>query len=168
MAIHDKIEVWTNRLTSGKLPTNWAWFRYFYQLCPRVKYGLSCNALLVADLLGQESKGQPLRKVYIKILPYLGVNRNTKAGWRQLHPTFGGYWNPLSAEGSRHWANQPLCATLQHAFNLGEQAENLPSGASDGSRNKRMTPPNTLTTTGPDHNSMLDSIFLAVRGPLSL
>ena len=90
MAIHDKIEVWTNRLTSGKLPTNWAWFRYFYQLCPRVKYGLSCNALLVADLLGQESKGQPLRKVYIKILPYLGVNRNTKAGWRQLHPTFGG------------------------------------------------------------------------------
>ena len=90
MVIHDKIKVWTNRLTAGKLPTDWACVSYFYQLCPRVKYGLGCNASLVADLLVQESKGQPLRKVYIKMIPYLGLNRNIKAGWRHLHPTFRG------------------------------------------------------------------------------
>ena len=44
---------------------------------------------LVADLLGQESKGQPLRKVYIKMLPYLEVNINIKVVWRHLHRTFG-------------------------------------------------------------------------------
>ena len=43
MVIHDKIEVWTNRLPAVKLPDNWAWVSYFYQLCPRVKYGLGCN-----------------------------------------------------------------------------------------------------------------------------
>ena len=90
MVIQDKVEVWTNRFTSGKIPANWAWVRYFYQLCPRVKYGIGCNASLVADLLGQESKGKPLSKVYRKMLPYIGVNRNIKAGWRHLHPTFRG------------------------------------------------------------------------------
>ena len=90
MVIHYKIEVCTNRLTAVKLPANWAWVSYFYQLFPQVKYGLGCNASLVADLLSQESKGQTLRKVYRKMLLYLGVNRNIRAGWRHLYPTFGG------------------------------------------------------------------------------
>ena len=90
MVIHEKIEVWTNILTAGIIPANWAWVSYFQQLYPQVKYGLGCNASLVADLMGQESKVQPLRKVYRKMLSYIGVNRNIKAGWRHHHPTFGG------------------------------------------------------------------------------
>ena len=90
MVIHNKIEVWTTRLTAGKIPANWAWVSYFYQLCPQVKYGLGYNASLVTDLLGQEIKGQPLRKFYRKMLPYLRVNRNIKFGWRHLQPTFVG------------------------------------------------------------------------------
>ena len=90
MVIHNNIEVWTNRLTARKVPAIWTWVRYFNQLCPRVKYGLGFNASLVADLLVQDSKGQPLWKVYRKMLPYLGLNRNLKAGWRHLHPTFRG------------------------------------------------------------------------------
>ena len=38
MVIHNKIEVWTNRLTAGKLPANWAWISYFYQLCPQMHW----------------------------------------------------------------------------------------------------------------------------------
>ncbi len=87
----EKMEEWTNRLVVGKLPAKWGWVSYFHQLWARLKYGLGCNASPVAELLQQEEEeGGPLRKLYRKMLPYLGVNRNIKFGWRHLHSSFGG------------------------------------------------------------------------------
>ena len=43
----------------------------------------------IQDLEDQEAESGPLRRIYRKMLPYLGVNRNIKAGWRHLHTTFG-------------------------------------------------------------------------------
>lgn len=77
--IHDKIEEWANILAAGVLPENWDWVSYFHQLWVRVKYRLGCNASPVDDLKMQELKGNPLRKVFRKMLPHLGVNTNIKS-----------------------------------------------------------------------------------------
>ena len=39
---------------------------------------------------GHGGPGGRLRKIYHKMLSYLGVNRNIKAEWRHLHTSFGG------------------------------------------------------------------------------
>ena len=88
--ITEKLGVWTDRLEMGKLPARWAWVSYFHQLWPRIGYGLGTNSSGVAELEAQEEEGGGLRKLYRRILPYLGVNRNIKAGWRHLHSSFGG------------------------------------------------------------------------------
>jgi hypothetical protein len=88
--IHEKVDTWTNRLEVGKLPAKWAWVSYFHQLWAKIRFGLGVNASPVGDLVGQEAEGGPLRKAYRRMLPYLGVNRNIKAGWRHLPSTFGG------------------------------------------------------------------------------
>ena len=100
---------------------------------------------------------------------FLSCIKQKYKGWLEtLPPHLRGDRTPLSADGSRHWENQPLCATLQHAFDLGEQADNLTAGASAGSRNKWMPPPNTLPNTGTAHNSMLDAILFSMCEPLPL
>ena len=77
----EKIETWTLRLSVGKLPAKWGWVSYFHQLWARLKYGLGCNVSPVDDLLQQEEKeGGTLRRLYRKMLPLLGVNRNIKFG----------------------------------------------------------------------------------------
>ena len=88
--IHEKVDTWTNRLEVGKLPAKWAWVSYFHQLWAKIRFGLGVNASPVGDLVGQEAEGGPLRKAYRRMLPYLGVNRNIKAGWRHLPSIFGG------------------------------------------------------------------------------
>ena len=85
-----RLTTWTNRLSAGKLPSRWAWVSYFHQLWPGLDYGLGVNSSPVEDLEDQEDEGGPLRKIYRKMLPFLGINRNIKAGWRHLHTTFGG------------------------------------------------------------------------------
>ena len=42
------------------------------------------------DLEAEEDKGGYLRKLYRKMLPYLGIYRNIKSGWRHLHSSFSG------------------------------------------------------------------------------
>ena len=77
-----------NRLTAGKLPAKWAWVSYFHQLWPKLHFGLGTNSSAVDDLLNEEEIGGSFRKLYRKMLPYLGVNRNIKSGWRHLHSSF--------------------------------------------------------------------------------
>ena len=86
----EKTTIWTYKLSYGKLPAKWAWVSYFHQLWAKICFGLGVNASPVGDLVGQEAEGGPLRKAYRRMLPYLGVNRNIKAGWRHLPSTFGG------------------------------------------------------------------------------
>ena len=87
---HDVMEKWTNRLSAGKLPAKWAWVSYFQQLWAKLRYGLGTNLSPVADLEAAEAKHGPLRKLAYKMLPFLGVNRKIKSGWRHLHSSFGG------------------------------------------------------------------------------
>ena len=84
------IGTWTSRLKAGRLPAKWAWVSYFHQLWVKFRYGLGVNASSVEDLLGQEAEGGHIRKLYRRMLPRLGVNRNIKAGWPHLHSSFGG------------------------------------------------------------------------------
>ena len=88
--IRGKVEKWTDRLQAGKLPSKWAWVSYFHQLWSQLRYGLGCNSSAVEDLEAEEDEGGHLRKLYRKMLPYLGVNRNIKSGWRHLHSSFSG------------------------------------------------------------------------------
>ena len=88
--IRGKVEKWTDRLQAGKLPSKWAWVSYFHQLWSQLRYGLGCNSSAVEDLEAEEDEGGHLRKLYRRMLPYLGVNRNIKAGWRHLHSSFSG------------------------------------------------------------------------------
>ena len=87
---HDALKEWTNRLSIGKLPAKWAWVSYLQQLWPRLRYGLGTNSSPVEDLVDAEEGGGPLRALYRKMLPFLGVNRNITGAWRHLHSTFGG------------------------------------------------------------------------------
>ena len=118
---HDVMEKWTNRLSAGKLPAKWAWVSYFQQLWAKLRYGLGTNLSPVADLEVAEAKHGPLRKLAYKMLPFLGVNRKIKSGWRHLHSSFGGiglrkilvevviarinlflqHWDTLSALGTK-------------------------------------------------------------------
>ena len=82
-----RLTTWTDRLCAGKLLSRWAWF---HQLWPGLDYGLGVNSSPVEDLENHEDKGGLLRRVYRRILPYLGINKKIKAGWRHLHTTFGG------------------------------------------------------------------------------
>ena len=87
---HDALKKWTNRLSVGRLPARWGWVSYFQQLWPKLKYGLGTNSSSVETLEEAEDEQGPLRKLYYKMLPFLGVNRHIKAQWRHLHSTFGG------------------------------------------------------------------------------
>ena len=48
------------------------------------------HQLSVEDLEAEEAEGGGLRKHIFKMLPFLGVNRHIKSGWRHLHSMFGG------------------------------------------------------------------------------
>ena len=86
----DKVATWTTRLENGTLPAKWGWVSYFQQLWPKLNYGLGTNPSQVKELQALEEPKGELRQLYRRLLPKLGVNRNIKAGWRHLHPTFGG------------------------------------------------------------------------------
>ena len=87
--IHRYIKTWTKRLSAGKLPAKWTCMSYSHQLWAKLRYVLGCNSLLVEELVEQEEAGGPLRQTHQQILPFLGLNRNTKARWCHLHPSFG-------------------------------------------------------------------------------
>ena len=109
--LQDKIQVWTERLSNGRLPSRWGWVSYHLQLWPSLRFGLGTNSSPAEDLQGiEDSQGQTrpllppteppdkkapkvkytLRAIYRKMLPYLGVNRNIRYGWRHLHSSFCG------------------------------------------------------------------------------
>lgn len=78
--LRQHVEEWTNRLRNGHLPARWAWVSYFRQLWPKIKYGLGTNTSPVEELIDEEETGGGLQKIYRKMLPHLGVNRNIKVG----------------------------------------------------------------------------------------
>ena len=79
-----RVKVWVERTTNGHLPARFAWVSYKFKLWPGMRYGLATLAtpLRVAQGL--------LRGVERSMLPFLGVNRNIKRGWRTLPRAFGG------------------------------------------------------------------------------
>ena len=89
-ALYKSLKTWTNRLSAGKLPAKWAWVSHNLHLWPKLRYGLGTNSSPVATLADAEEPGGALRKLYRKMLPFLGVNRNIKSEWRHLPHTFGG------------------------------------------------------------------------------
>ena len=63
----EKTTIWTDRLSSRKLPAKWAWVSYYHQLWAKLKYGLGCNASPVAALDQIAAEGGLFRKVYLLV-----------------------------------------------------------------------------------------------------
>ena len=84
--ITDKADTWTARISNGHLPVSFNWTSYIYQLWTSIRYGIGIGAL-PADETEVESV---LQDSYRGMLPFLGVNRNIKRGWRTLHRSFLG------------------------------------------------------------------------------
>ena len=80
----DKVKTWTSRIAVGHLPARFAWKSYTYQLWMSIRYGIGA---LPADSDEVEGFLQPQNR---DMLPYLGVNRNIRTGWRCLHRSFLG------------------------------------------------------------------------------
>ena len=78
------MHTWTNRTKNGHLPTKYAWVSYRFKLWPGLRYGLATLATPLA------AAKELLRKEEQEMLPFLGINRNIKRGWRTLPRVFGG------------------------------------------------------------------------------
>ena len=103
----DTVQTWTGRLERGRLPAKWAWVSYGQQLWAKIRYGMGTNGSSIEELAapeevmddrlapeGDDTKGKErrysLRRLYRRMLPRLGVNRNIGLGWRHISTTFGG------------------------------------------------------------------------------
>ena len=82
--ITDKVKTWIARISTGRLPASFNWTSYIYQLWMGVRYGIGA---LPAD---REEISGFLQETDRSMLPFLGVNRNIKTGWRTLHRSFLG------------------------------------------------------------------------------
>jgi hypothetical protein len=83
-SVGSRAEIWLTRLKNGHLPAKYSWVSYRLQLWASVRYGLG---VLSAPL---SSMGELTKNFAFRALPYLGINRNIKAGWRYLHSAFSG------------------------------------------------------------------------------
>ena len=79
---------WADRIETRLLPARDAWLSYFLQLFPGMSWGLATVCLLPKQLDVQ------LRKVWYRVLPFLGVRRNIKLLWRTLLERFQGLGMP--------------------------------------------------------------------------
>jgi hypothetical protein len=77
--VKDKLKTWIARITVGRLPASLNWMSYVYQLWMGLRYGIGT---LPAD---REETAGLLHDADREILPFLGVNRNIRKGWRTLH-----------------------------------------------------------------------------------
>ena len=82
--MHDRAYTWLNCIRNGHLPSNLVLMSYYQQLWAGLRYGLGAlsNSYAAAE--------NCLTKFDYQLLPYIGVNRNIKKEWRNLHSTFGG------------------------------------------------------------------------------
>jgi hypothetical protein len=79
-----KVDKWSQRISSGKLPAGFTWVSYTHQLWMGLRYGLGC---LPADM---DEVKDFLQDENYKILPFLGVARTIKKGWCTIHRAFCG------------------------------------------------------------------------------
>ena len=82
--VSERVESWTTRMKNGDLPASMAWTAYNLQLWPSLRFGLGT---LTNDV---EAADELLSSYDYIMLPFLGVVRTIKKGWRKLHTTFGG------------------------------------------------------------------------------
>lgn len=73
-----------------------------------------------------EAPDRPLGKIYRKVLPHLGIDKNTKAKWRYLHSTFGSivFGKTLTDEVITRIDTFVLC--FRTPSNLGTKLDMLP------------------------------------------
>jgi len=79
---------WADRIETRPLPSRDAWLSYFLQLFPGMSWGLATVCLSPKQL------DCHLRKVWYRVLPFLGVRRNIKLLWRILPERFQGLGMP--------------------------------------------------------------------------
>ena len=83
-SVATRANVWLDRLKNGHLPSKFSWVSYRLQLWSSIRYGLGTLSAPLCQL------GELTRNFAHRALPYLGVNRNIRSGWRYLHSSFGG------------------------------------------------------------------------------
>lgn len=79
-----KVQTWIECIKNGRLPTHFVWTSYIHQLWVGVRYGigaLPANRDKIDGFLQDTDRA---------LLPYAGVNRNIRTGWRTLHRSFLG------------------------------------------------------------------------------
>jgi len=79
---------WADRLSSRPLRVSDAWVSFNCQLLPGMAWGL------VTVVLDPVALSDEIRKVYYKILPFLGVRRNIDLPWRLIPVRFQGLGLP--------------------------------------------------------------------------
>lgn len=79
----EKVQTWIERIKNGRLPAHFVWTSYIHQLWMGVRYGIG---ELPAD---RDEVDGFLQDADRAILPYAGVNRNIRTGWRTLHSFLG-------------------------------------------------------------------------------
>ena len=83
--MHDKMDVWIQRMKNGHVPSHMAWVAYRLQLWAGLRYGIGT---MTNDV---EAAIDCFENLDYEMLNVLGVAKTVKAGWRRLHHTFGGF-----------------------------------------------------------------------------
>lgn len=83
-SVKTKAENWLCCLRICHLPPRFCWVSYHLQLWSSSKYGLGVLSAQIGEL------GELTTNFAFCALPYLGINRNIRSGWRYLHAAFGG------------------------------------------------------------------------------
>ena len=83
-SISTRAKVWLDRLKNAHIPAKYAWVSYRLQLWASVRYGLGVLSSRMKDM------SELCHNFAFLSLPYFGINRNIKAGWRYIHSAFGG------------------------------------------------------------------------------
>ena len=74
--IQERVEGWIASMKNGHLPAPLSWMSYIHQLWPGVRYGLG---VLTNNIEGASGC---LDGTDVKMLSFLGANRNIRKGWR--------------------------------------------------------------------------------------
>jgi len=79
---------WADRISTRPLPAQDAWLSFFLQLFPGMVWGLA------TVVLSPRKIDKQLRRVWYRVLPFLGVRRNITLLWRTLPERYQGLGMP--------------------------------------------------------------------------
>jgi len=77
-----------DKMNTSKVPCRDAWMSFFAQILPGINWGL------VVVVLSPKALQEEYQKLYYKMLPLLGVNRNISKEWRTLPERYQGLGLP--------------------------------------------------------------------------